>query len=492
MEYCKYHPLSPATFHCPTCGTNNCDVCVDEGRGNSDMRCFVCGDKVESLGAANSATPFWRRLEESFKYPLKTETIGLIIGLAVAQAIAQYLPFGIVFQLAIFGTAVKYSLYCMEQTSLGFLTAPNIINAYTGAINEAARMIALLLILVLMAGGARAIAGNFAGELVSMVLMLGLPAILINYGFSDSILYAINPLNMFRLIFSIGLPYGLIIGFLMVMIASVGVLIELFQGHVPLLSGILSSAITYYYVFVMFHLMGYMIFQYQGQLGFVASDQGDDLASARSDIEKAAAEISIFVKEGEYDKALKLFDKALQQFPEDKLLNRNYFDFLVATGNTKALVQFATRFLVHLYKSNQSDKLSTAYKQVLRLVPTFRPDSPLARYQLAKACEQSGDHKTAIIQIQGMREEFQEFEYLAEAYEVMATSLSFMPGMEEKAVKCQKLVQHLKSLKEKQQSVTAQKQPAVFESRPVGSIDEAVATGEADKPDDLPPLEYTP
>ena len=492
MEYCKYHPLSPATFHCPTCGTDNCDVCVDEDRGNSVKHCFTCRDAVESLGAANSATPFWRRLEESFKYPLKTETIVLIIGLSLVQAISRYLPFGFVIQLAVFGSAVKYSLYCMKRTSEGFLTAPDIINAYTGAISEAVRMIALILILAFMTGGIYSIAGNFAGELVTMLLMLGLPAILINYGFSDSILYAVNPLNIFKLVTAIGLPYGLIIGLLMVMVSSVGVLNELFEGNLPFLSRTLSSMTSYYYAFVMFHLMGYMIFQYQRQLGFVASEQGRNLEPVRSDAEKAVAEISILVKEGEYDKALRLFDMSLKRFPDDKSLNRNYFDFLVSIGNKKALIQFATQFFVHLYNSTQADKLPTAYKQVLKLVPNFRPKSPLARYQLAKACEQRGDHKLAIIQIQGMMKDFPEFEYLAEAYEVMATSLSLMPGMNDKALKCQKLAQHLKSHKAKQQPKSVDNHQARVESKPVESAGDTATPDKAGKPDDLPPLEFNP
>ena len=490
MEYCKYHPLSPATFHCPDCGTDHCDLCVDEGRGNSEERCFICGDPVESLGAANSATPFWRRLEEAFKYPLKAETIGLIIGLALVQAIAGYLPFSFIIQLAVFGIAVKYSLYCMQQTSEGFLTAPDITNAYTGAVNEAVRMIALIFTLTFMAVGAYTLVGSFAGELFTMLLMLGLPAILINYGFSESILYAINPLNMFRLVFAIGLPYGLIIGLLMVMAASVGVLLKLFEGQLSILSQTLSSAISYYYAFVMFHLMGYMIFQYQGQLGFVASEQGNDLKPVRSDAEKTDAEISILVKEGEYDKALRLFDDALKLFPDDKQLNRHYFDFLLATGNKKTLLQFATRFFTHLYRTHQPDRLPIAYNQVLKRLPKFRPESPLARYQLAKACEQAGYHKLAVIQIQGMKKEFPEFEYLAEAYDVMATSLSFLPGMENETVKCQKLAQQLKSQKSKQQPQTVKNQVAQFERKPVEPTDETVRSENTKKPDDLPPLEF--
>lgn len=73
MDYCKYHPLTAATYYCDACDTKTCDTCCDDEK--IKLRCFSCSKQLESLGAVNYARPFWRRLEESFRYPLKTQPL---------------------------------------------------------------------------------------------------------------------------------------------------------------------------------------------------------------------------------------------------------------------------------------------------------------------------------------------------------------------------------------------------------------------------------
>jgi hypothetical protein len=99
MEYCKYHPLESATYHCINCQTYHCDDCCQFANRTAFADCYMCGSELSSLGSSNNITPFWRRLQESFTYPINFDTIFLIIGLAVLSAFTSYIPFGFLIQL---------------------------------------------------------------------------------------------------------------------------------------------------------------------------------------------------------------------------------------------------------------------------------------------------------------------------------------------------------------------------------------------------------
>jgi tetratricopeptide (TPR) repeat protein len=468
MEYCRFHPIKPATYHCPRCEETLCDHCVDEGEQNIDKRCFSCGSELISLGARYNAEPFWRRLKESFHYPLNTETIILVVIMSVLGSVIFYLPFAIIWYLMITGAFMKYCFTCLESTSTGSFKAPDITAAYEGGIVLALQLIAIVVVLV---GSVIATAIWLSPGLASflgLVIIIALPAIMINFSLTENILDAINPLKIIYLITAVGLPYCILLALIIIMMGSVGVLNELFSTEsYSFISNTIQSAIGNYYTIVIFHIMGYMIFQYQNQLGFIARTEDDDTTKARSEVERIIAKISIEVKKGNYEKASSLFQQGIKKFPNDKLINQHCFDFLLAIKNHTLIEDFSSLYFKHLKLIKREDQLSIAYKRILHASPNYMPDNPADRLLLAQACKDSGDSRSAVKLLNALHKTYPDFLQLPKAYQLMAEALKDLPKMEEKSAQYEKLATHFEKV---QQQRTTQKQKDKKTNKPLEGL----------------------
>ncbi len=453
MEYCKYHPLVPATYRCEHCDIEFCDHCVDEGNNNQYKRCFTCGRELESLGARYNAEPFWRRLQESFHYPLNTGTIILIIGMACLAVVVSFLPFAIIWHLMLVGAFMKYCFSCLEKTAKGSFRSPDITAAYDGGFIIALQLIAMVVIIAGATIGINIWLGVGMATLFGGIVMCCIPAILINFALTENILDAINPLRIIYLISAIGLPYGLLLGLMMVMMGSVSVISQLLGDNLSFLNIVLQFSAFNYYIIVAFHIMGYMIFQYQGQLGFIAQDDNKKRKHNRSDIDRLLVKIEIFVKEGEYDEAISLFHDAIKKYPNDKNIYNKYFDFIIAIKDKELIDEYAPFHFKFLNQTHSEDLITRSYKRILQVHPKYIPDTAEDRLMLAKECKQSGDSRTAVKLLNGINKTFPDFAGLGIVYELMADALRDIPKMADKADQFEALSKRFIELKRKKTMV---------------------------------------
>lgn len=442
MDFCKYHPLEGATHVCSQCNIYLCDKCIDDGRQRDAARCFLCGNVLESLGAANTVEPFWRRLPEAFKYPLNASSMSLIVITAIMSVLATLMPFLLILSVLMYlfaaGSMLKYSFSCLERTALGEMKAPDVINAYQGGIKLLFQLIVLIIMLSAIVAGAAYYLGNGVGGFLLVIAIVSFPAILIRFAQTESMLEAMNPRSAFALIAAVGLPYGVLIAFVLIMMSSVGVLHEVIGHLFPAISYLLQSIISNYYTVVIFHIMGYMLFQFQGQLGYVARE--DDEQPARSDTEHLAAKIEVFLKEGDYEQVVKLYYHAFKQYPNESLFYEKYFDLLYACKKMALMDDFGTDYLAFLIKKKRFDKITIVYKQVLMIAPEFIPKSPDVRLQLSRMLKQQGDSKLAIRNLNGMHKLYPDFVNLVDAYQLLAESLDDVRGMQSQAAKCREWI----------------------------------------------------
>jgi len=454
MKYCQYHPLTPATYDCEHCETSQCDHCVNEGEHHTSHTCFLCQNEVDSLGAMYNAEPFWRRFQESFRYPLKTETLIFIVAMAFLNIVIVFLPFTIIWFLILFGIFMKYCFSCLEKTAKGSLIPPNITTAYEGGIVLALKLIAILFIIGFSIVGVQLWLGSGMATLYGVVALCCCPAIIINFSLSESVVDAVNPLKIAYLISAIGLPYGLLLAIVLIMSGSVGFINELIGNDESFISLGLQIAVSNYYTIVIFHLMGYMLFQYQGELGFIARQEEDDDKNkqGRSAAERTLANIDIQVKEGRYDEALLLFQDALKKHIKNKALHDKCFEFLLATKNFSLIGDFAPLYFSFLSKNQAKDQLTLVYKKILAIYPKYMPATPEDRLLLAQECQASGDSLSALRLLNGIHQQFPHFGRLIPAMELMVEALKNLPNMTDKAEKFDLLVKRFKKKKEKERA----------------------------------------
>ncbi len=444
MEYCKYHPIKPATYACEHCLTSHCDQCVDDSEPTGNERCFICGYKVNSLGAVYTVEPFWRRLQQSFRYPANKSVVVLILIVSFLTNIILYFPLGVLLSLIFVGVIFKYSFSCLQNTANGVMVAPDVSEAYEGGAGIVLRLILINIVLAVLTYCVFRLFGANLARIISIVLVAGMPAIIINFALTEDVAEAINPINMLRLIAAVGLPYGLLLAFLMIMSASVGIINEMIGSNYSIISSTLQFAVLYYYMVVVFHIMGYMIFQYQGKLGFAVREDYGIEEEARSSESIISARINVLLKEGDYEGVIKVFNEGLKKYPLDKELNTRYFDFLIVTRNIEQLTRYSPLYFEFLRNSRREDKICTSYKQVLLLKPDFVPETPELRLFLARSCQNSGNPLLSVRLINGLHREFPGFPELIPAYEMMAQSLEELPGMSKQLNKCRQLISHFK------------------------------------------------
>lgn len=436
MNHCKYHPLAGATYHCHQCATYLCDRCVDDSQ--RDRRCYCCAMPLESLGAGSTVPPFWRRLPEAFRYPLNSASLSLIIGMAVLTLVVSLLPFfayiTVILYLFAAGSVMKYSFSCLERTALGDMKAPDVMQAYEGSI----RLLRQLIFMTVLLGGIVIAAGYYLsvtlGGFLLFVVACAYPAMLIRFAITQSVLSALNPLAALSMISAIGLPYGLLMAFLLIMVSSVAVLQGIIGSTVPALSYLLQGIISNYYTVVIFHLMGYMLFQYQTQLGYTARIEDED--ESRPELEQLNAKIDVMLKEGRYEQVVAGFYQAFKQFPQEASFFDRYYEFLCACKKSALMKDFGSLYLQFWLTKKRFDKLTVIYKQILFVAPDFIPADPGLRMQLAQQLHYQGDNKLAIKLLNGMHKLYPDFSGLGDAYALLAKALEQTPGMQAQAEKC--------------------------------------------------------
>ena len=511
MDYCKYHPLQAAYNCCPKCDTYTCKECVDEGKFGTDALCLQCKFPTDKTAATADIEPFWRRIDKSFRYPVTGPLIAFIVIVSLLSALSTFLPMPLMVGLNILltGVMVKYCFNCLSATAMGNMQAPDISDAYEGGIILIFRLFLMMVIAVFAIGFLYVRVSPALGGFLGMFMMFALPVIIIIYAMTESIVESLNPINWASLIKTIGLPYGLILALLMVMFGSVNLLNSLIGHDMNVISLTAQSLVSNFYSVVVFHLMGYMIFQYQHQLGFIAQEHTLAPIQARPLKERDMARIRTSLLEGYWGQADDLFRKALQDYPCDDELLERYFSFVMATvaGKERQHQQWLTqtngeherehptdyaasvadRYLLHLMQKKETQKLRVVHNLIQAAIPKYQSNAAEVRHELARLYLQLDNFPMVIKLINGLHKTNPHYFRLVDAYELMLEAMQHIPKMQPRIPQCQQLLEQLKL---KQPKRTKKKSPvaAVAEPDIKKLADENVEADET--PNNLMPIEF--
>ena len=443
MQYCKYHPLKAATYQCHDCDINYCDQCVEIDRKN-ETRCVHCQQPLDSLGASNSATPFWRRLPESFRYPVNTETGVLLLLVSFLTSVLGYVPLGVLWVLMLSGAFFKYSMSCLEKTAQGDMNPPDITSAYGGGLSLLFQLFLILAIMGAVVIGAYTYLGAAIGGLLGTFMVIALPAVIINFAISESVWQALNPDSAVRIIKAVGLPYGILMGFILIMLSSVGVIGSWLGDEPSVWLSTLQSLVSNYYTLVVFHIMGYMIFQYQREFGFYARHSDNADLMIPTDIERLRTKIDITLKEGQFEQVLDLYSKGLKKYPGDADLYSAAFNFICGIKDQEHIGSFSDGYFSHLKSTQRLDLIRSVYQRTLLVDSGYTPGSPIVRHLVAKSCFDCGDYSQAAKLLNGLHKQHEDYFDLANAYYLMSDTLKQIPKLSANADKYRQLAEKIK------------------------------------------------
>ena len=209
MDSCKYHPLEASSFHVSECEVDFCGRCVDHSVGE-EAHCFHCRSNMEFHMNSDSVEPFWRRLEKAFRYPLNSNAMSMILGMAIFFSVIAAAPlpfFIIIIAMAIAtGNLIKYSFMCLTTTADGNMKAPNISDAFAGGLTVLFQLLFMLVIGWLVLYYIAVEINVLLAGVVAFILIISSPAIIISFAHTESVLESINPVTFITLISRIGIP----------------------------------------------------------------------------------------------------------------------------------------------------------------------------------------------------------------------------------------------------------------------------------------------
>jgi len=427
---CHYHPGDPAKWHCGECQIHYCSRCMPD----ADIRhrkalCPHCSKAMRYLGAATEAVPFWNRIGAFFRYPFHSDPLIVIAICTLVPVVAPANLIGLLIWIVLALALFKYTYAVINHTAEGHLKPPPVAVAFTGSGFD---IVILQLLVFVVMGGLVGAAAMLGGPLLAMLaiafVVLALPASIMVLAMERSVGAAVNPMNLAQIISRIGTPYFLLYGYLILLTLASGAAQDFALNHFPLwfsqpLTGFLNSTFT----LILFHMLGYLLFQYQEELGFAADVQDGEALAQTQNRDRSArfdADIDMNLKDGHYDRVQSMLRDALKRDPDNALRIGQLYKLLMARRDVAELDRYHPRILDWLANCNDGEAIAGLVTLLQENEPTFRLEDPELTVRCASAMYHRGRFKPALRLLQDFHKRFPESDQLAPAYLLVARILA--------------------------------------------------------------------
>ena len=410
------------TFYCKTC-------MPDADETKQQGLCPKCSKNLRYQGAANDIEPFWTRIGAFFGYPFAVDPMILI---AVCTFVPIFLGqnlFGLLGAFLLFCILTKYVYSIVERTSEGHMTPPTFASAFTGdGMGIIFQQIGVFILIGLIIAGAGRVGGPVLAVIVSGFLLLSFPASVIILALEKNIADAINPLRQLALMGAIGWPYMVLYAHLVLLFFALSAIQDFVTQHFPIMiANPISGFLFSYFMVIVFHLLGYILFQYQDKLGYAADvqdEQPDPSSMIHNRSLRVDADIDINLKEGRYDTVLGILEEQLKKNPNNIIRREQLYKLLWANHNVDKLSKYAQPILRLFVSNNTPEKSALLLKTLLKHNPAFHLQDPELIFQLTQQLYHQGEYRLILILVKDMHKRFDAFDKLPDTYLVVVKTLA--------------------------------------------------------------------
>lgn len=427
---CHYHPGDTAKWHCDACQVDLCPRCMPDAdsrkrRGN----CPLCGSSLRYLAANAEVTPFWQRVPAFFRYPLKRDPLLVVAICTLVPLLLQPNLLGLIVTVVLILALFKYTYAVINHTARGKLEPPTLATAFTGdGFGIVFMQLAVFIMMAVILTTAGMLGGLFLVLLTAAFLVLALPASVILLAMERSITAAINPLKLAALMSRIGWPYFVMYAYLILLSLASGVVQDFTLRHFdPLISQPVAGFLNSAFMLIVFHMLGYLIYQYRQELGYdedSSDDAAEDHHSPRDRSKRIDADIDIYLKNGEYSRVFSILKEALRKDPHNPARLQQMYRLLTAMDDSLELYRHHPRLLAMLSQERDARGLQTLLTVIYREEPLFRLDDPTLTVRCAEVLYQAGEFKSALKLLQDFHKRFPDSDQLAPGYLLVAQVLA--------------------------------------------------------------------
>jgi hypothetical protein len=386
------------------------------------------------LGGAHAALPFWRHITNFLRYPLSPIGIGLMVVALLLPAVLSAGVVGVAVQIGVLLLVARYGWISLEKASTGSLQSPEVSKLFKGEGVELALSVGAVLAVFAVATGYVFIKSAFYGTLLGAVLLCIAPLILVAAGVNRAIASAMSLEGIKSAFSGVGFIYFSVCVLVLGLFLVLQSLVSLFADILPLSIGKgLATSVYAYFLMVLFPLSGYLMFQFQDALGFVAKDDGS-ARKAKKRVDPAQIKLEMMLKEGSYTKALALLKGQTQKKGSTLAAHERYHKLLVALNDHDGMREHAEAYFRMLLENAYDAQALALMRSMLVSIPGYKPEDPDVCYDLAMALERMGDVKLAVHVLNGLHRDASNYPRLPEAYLLAARLLADALGMPTKAL----------------------------------------------------------
>lgn len=437
-SFCKHHPSTPARFSCIPCRFDLCSRCIKtEYLPEPVPTCPACSKELHEVSASNLITPFWRRIPRFFVYPFNLVALVYIVVLAVLS-VMLFKPtlFGVLIQLVPFLVFLRYAYAVLTHTALGHMTPPPV---NLGMINEGLEMPFKQLGVYIFMGFAInvlfALFGVLAASVYSIIMVVCLPATAMVIAIDNSFFRAINPVALISIAARIGWPYMILCLFLFILWGGTNVVMDIVvDGEQSLHTALLVyNLASMYFLLVMFHMMGYVIYQYHEELAFDVEVDAEDQREFRSlstgsgdtpPVEHPVInEAEVLVRQGNIPEAISVLRNGVAQDGEDLDVQERLHKLLKFDKQAQVLEETTPIYIRSLLARNQTRKAADVFADVVAHAPSFRLTTPEQVLPIASELKQSGRGRAALTAMDGFAKHFPGHNDIPDVYFLAASTL---------------------------------------------------------------------
>ncbi|MDH5325061.1 MAG: DUF4013 domain-containing protein [Gammaproteobacteria bacterium] len=439
---CKYHPSLSARWECHSCQVAFCGGCAKTDLRLNEAQCPICKERLDQVHAGNFIPPFWKCIPQFFLYPANAKTLIFIVIASVGISILSQFIFGLLFLLLFSLGFLRYSMLVLETTAQGKFDPPDAgLSTFTEGLVLPIKQFLVFVVMGFAVTFAGVLMGRPGGFLMLAFVLFTLPASVMVLAVEESFFSAVNPAMLLGMIKRIGFPYIILYVFLLLVNASYATLDAIIaSSNLPFLTFI-QFATYMYFTLIMYHMMGYVIFQYHEELDYQVNLDVDrqfgeqKKTTATTNQSGIMNEIGILIKEGRQADALNRVRGELNQINSDPKLHDIYHNLLVHSGDQQELIRHGREYINMLLAANNYSRASEVFKRCAVLDKSFFPSDPDKYFALASVLREKRDFVAAVTLINGFHNRFTNHIQIPQLYLLAAAILCEDLEKEQQAMK---------------------------------------------------------
>ncbi|MCC8538145.1 hypothetical protein ACDH70_20845 [Xanthomonas axonopodis pv. poinsettiicola] len=349
--------------------------------------------RARKVAAQAAPAPFWTRIPSIATYPLRGSALYALIALTLCSALLVLPGILTLVVMGVLGMATyTYAFDILRHTADGQPDAPRL--GYDSFDSAVLRLILLAIALGIVIGVAAAIAGPFGLTLAYLGTMLLLPGMLISLAIDGSLRRALNPAVSIDMALRIGWPYLAAYGLLYVIQGSGTAAVFFALKFLPPLvreAAVMMTSI--WALFASFHLMGYLVYQYHEELGYVPSG---GVAHERIDPDQRLLdEADQYLRDGHSDEAFQALRGAVRSRAVSLAVHELYQRLLRQHHRNDELREHTRQYINRLLQEKQERRALALQREALDLDATFTPLTPEQATLLAERAKMAGQFQLA-------------------------------------------------------------------------------------------------